>query len=95
MQHSEENKLRAALDQKIPLREILTFPTSAPIEKYPYDEWFDGSVWRLKLYEDFFVSPRSMQSAIYQSARKRNLKVRTHIPTTGDAIYVQAVTDEQ
>lgn len=94
MQHSEENKLQMASEQKIPLRDLLTFPPSTPVEKYPYDEWFDGSVWKLKMYEDFWVHPRSMQSAIYQSARKRNLKVKTHIPITYDCIFLQVIADE-
>ena len=91
MQHSEENKQEPDLR---PLRERLTYPRSPMVEMYPYDEWFDGDVWKLKMYEDFWVHPRSMQSAIYQSARRKNLKVRTHIPTTADAIYVQVIRDE-
>jgi urease alpha subunit len=74
----------------IPLREKLTYPPGVIVEKYPYDEWFDGDVWRLKMYEDFYVHPSSMQSALYQAARKRGLKVRVHMPITEDCLYVQA-----
>lgn len=94
MQHSEENKIEMVEEKKIPLRDLITWPPGPADEKYPYDDWFDGSVWKLKMYEDFWVHPRSMQSAIYQSARRKNLKVRTHIPTTADAIYVQVIRDE-
>jgi hypothetical protein len=87
VQHSEENK---EPDTR-PLRERLTYPPSQIEERYPYDEWFDGDVWRLKMYEDFYVHPGSMQSAVYQAARKRGLKVRTHIPTTEDALYIQVI----
>lgn len=73
------------------LRERLTYPLPRIVEIYPYEEWFDGSVWLLKMYEDFWVNPRSMQSAVYQAARKRKVKVKTHIPKTGDSIYVQAI----
>lgn len=84
MQHSEENDPR-------PLRERITYPPSQIEEIYPYDEWFDGSVWRLKMYEDFWVQPKSMQSALYQAARKRKLKVKTHLPNTDDSVYIQVV----
>lgn len=47
------------------------------------------------MYEDFFVRPSSMQSAVYQAARKRGLGVRTHLPSTDDAIYVQAYKREK
>lgn len=90
MQHSDENP---EIDNR-PLRERITYPPSRIEDKYPYDEWFDGDVWRLKMYEDFFVHPGSMQSAVYQAARKRGLKVRTHIPTTDDALYIQAYKKE-
>lgn len=85
MQHSDENQ-----DER-PLRERLTYPSPVIVEKYPFDEWFDGDVWKLMMYEDFFVHPTSMRSALYNAARKRGLKVRVHIPTTEDSIYVQVI----
>lgn len=85
MQHSEQQPEQ---DTR-PLRERLTFPDTPTAELYPYDDWFDGDVWKLKMFEDFFVEPGSMQSAVYQAARKRGLKVRTHIPTTEDCLYIQ------
>lgn len=94
MQPSDLEKLQAVKEGRASLRDVLTWPTTAKDEKYGYDEWFDGSVWRLKMYEDFFVQPSSMQSAVYQAARKRNLKVRTHIPTTDDCLYIQVIADE-
>lgn len=90
MQHSEHSQ---EPDTR-PLRERLTFPPSPTADKYPYDDWFDGDVWKLKMYEDFFVHPGSMQSAVYQAARKRGFKVRTHIPTTEDCLYVQVIKKE-
>ena len=87
MQLSEEPQVQ---DTR-PLRERLTYPAPQTEEKYPYEEWFDGSVWKLKMYEDFFVHPKSMQSALYQAANKRNLKIKTHVPTTIDSLYVQVI----
>lgn len=94
MQRSEESKMQIGEEKKIPLRDLITWPPGPEDEKYPYEDWFDGSVWKLKMYEDFFVHPKSMQSAVYQAARRKNLKVRTHIPRTDDALYVQVIIDE-
>lgn len=93
MQHSDFNKLQEVVEQKIPLRERLTFPPipSHGEEKYPFDEWFDGDVWRLKQFEDYFVSSDSMRSALYMAARRRKLKVKTHVPIVGDCVYVQVI----
>lgn len=77
-----------------PLRERITYPPSQTEEKYPYDDWLDGSVWKLKMYEDFFVHPKSMRQAIYGAVNRRNLKVRVHMPTTQDCLYIQVVKDD-
>lgn len=45
--------------------------------KYPWDEWLDGSVWKLTKGEDFDVEPDSMTVTIYTTAKKRGHKVRT------------------
>jgi len=92
VQHSEFDTPQETEEHKIPLRERLTFP---PIpyngeEKYPFDEWFDGDVWRLKQFEDYFVASDSMRSALYMAARRRKLKVKTHVPIVDDCVYVQA-----
>lgn len=91
MPQSEPAASATGLEQKTTLRQALTFPPSVPVEKYPYDDWFDGSIWRLKQYEDFFVSPKAMRNAIYQAAKKRNLKVKSHVPRSDNAVYVQVV----
>lgn len=89
MQHSDQDKMQQAQERKIPLRELITWPRKTTDEKYPWDEWFDGSVWRLKMYDDFHVSCESMRSAIYMAAQRKKIKVKTHIPKTRDYVYVQ------
>jgi hypothetical protein len=85
VQHSEETT------EQIPLRDRITWPPSPTEEKYPYDEWFDGSIWKLHMYQDFFIHPNSMRSALYMAARRKGKKIKTHCPTTQNCIYVQAV----
>jgi hypothetical protein len=53
--------------------------------------WDNKWVGESKMYEDFWVQPKSMQSALYQAARKRKLKVKTHLPNTDDSVYIQVV----
>ena len=88
-----ESEQETVVDDR-PLRERIKYPAPQTEETYSFDEWFDGSVWKLKMYEDFFVHPKSMQSALYQAARKRNIKVKVHVPTTTDCLYLQVVKDE-
>jgi|APGre2960657373_1045057.scaffolds.fasta_scaffold39931_4 hypothetical protein len=90
MQNSENNQLQAE-ETKPRLRDIITWPRRATEEKYPWGEWLDGSVWRLKQYEDFHVSVESMRSAIYMAAYRKGVKVKTHIPKAHDGIYVQKI----
>ena len=47
----------------------------API--YPWDQWTDGHVWRIKEGADFKCSSGSMVVYLYHQAKERNLRVRT------------------
>jgi hypothetical protein len=44
-------------------------------EAYPYDDWFDGRVWRLVSGEDFTVNIRTMRFYIKKAAERRGLQV--------------------
>ena len=67
----------------------LKFPPRANEEKYPWDKWFDGSVWLLKQGEDFDVDIESMRSAVYMAASRHGIKVRTHVPKQRTTMYIQ------
>lgn len=56
-------------------------------EQYPFDEWFDGALWRLHRGEDFAVTPTSLRSALYAAAQRRGVKVETRI--VGGVLLVQ------
>lgn len=47
--------------------------------RYPWDEWLEGSVWRLHGGEDFFIDVRNMQKMAGAAARMRNGRCRTLI----------------
>lgn len=45
--------------------------------RYPWEEWFDGSVWKLVQEEDFpGRGIESFAAAIYSQAKRRNCKAR-------------------
>lgn len=57
------------------------------VEQYPFDEWFDGALWRLRRGEDFEVTPTSLRGTIYAAAKRRRLRVETRI--VGGVLLVQ------
>jgi hypothetical protein len=54
---------------------------------YPYDEWFDGQVWKLYQGVDFDCGLVSMRVNLYNAARKRGIKIRTSMRV--DAVILQ------
>lgn len=57
-------------------------------ELYPWDEWFDGQVWKLIRDVDFAASPDGFRVTVAQAARRRGMKARIRIRE--DDVYVQA-----
>lgn len=57
--------------------------------KYPWDEWLDGSPWRLDNKADFpGTTPSNFRISAHNVARKRGLKVRAQVD--GEEIVIQA-----
>lgn len=46
-------------------------PRRAGAAKYPWEEWMDGSVWKLTQGEDFPNAARSFRQAVYAAAKIR------------------------
>lgn len=46
---------------------------------YPWDEWCDGSIWRVKQGEDFEVSARSLESTLRAKAKVINKTAKVRI----------------
>lgn len=42
---------------------------------YPWDEWFDGSIWRITWGEDFDTHPLMMERVIRTRATSRKIKL--------------------
>ena len=82
------------MECQVDKNEILSqieFPKPHTEEKYPWGEWFDGSVWLLKYTEDYDVDTKSFRSAVYMAAKRYKKNVRTHVPRQGNCLYVQSL----
>ena len=49
-------------------------------QKYPFDEWLDGRIWKLVRGTDFENKPSAIRSAAQSFARTRQWKLATSIP---------------
>lgn len=56
---------------------------------YPWDEWLDGSIWKLKAGEDFKAKMHTFRSNAGTQARKRGGKLRSRkVEENGDEYIV-------
>ena len=46
-------------------------------EKYPWDSWTNGEIWKISYGSDFDCKAENIQGALFSAARKRNLRVQT------------------
>lgn len=54
---------------------------------YPWDEWTDGSAWRITRGVDFDISPKSMSGILYGYATRQGSSVK--VAVDGDAVEFQ------
>lgn len=55
---------------------------------YPWNEWLDGSAWKLIAGVDFTGDARTFRQTAYAAAKRRGFKVRIH-PDGPNIIYIQ------
>lgn len=72
------------------MAEVLeTFPKRHGNTRYPWADWFDGRVWKLKQGEDFPGQVRAFRERFYREAQARGYFVQTR--TLGeDTLVIQA-----
>jgi len=56
-------------------------------DAYPYDEWFDGQVWKLYQGVDFDCGVISMRVNLYNAAKRNGIKIQTSLRV--DAVILQ------
>jgi len=62
-------------------------PSQPPI--YPWDQWFDGTVWCLKAGTDWFGNLATFRAHCYRMGREYGYRVRTRL--SHDGLYIQAL----
>ncbi len=58
--------------------------------KYPWDQWFDGRIWKVIQGEDFDVAVNSMRAAIYQNAKNNGLNTKITVSQKDGSVIFQA-----
>lgn len=66
--------------------ETLSRNRKGPQPKYPWNEWANGSAWRIVRGEDYEVLTPSMARAIYSHAERYGLDVEVKLLLTADAL---------
>ena len=62
---------------------------------YPWDDWCDGSIWRIVCGEDYTVRTSSMRSQLAIKAKKLGMKVRTsQVRNKKDELVFQFYNEE-
>jgi len=65
---------------------------------YDWDKWLNGKQWRLSYGVDFDVALNSFCSAAFAAARKRGLKLTTHLAEDDQgrpAVCIQVCSPKQ
>tara|TARA_B100000029_G_scaffold516399_1_gene629529 strand:- start:1912 stop:2199 length:288 start_codon:yes stop_codon:yes gene_type:complete len=61
--------------------------------KYDWEQILNGKTWELIQGEDFEMEPRTFVAHCHGTAKRRNLKVRTHTDLSKKAVIVRAYDD--
>jgi hypothetical protein len=63
-----------------------------PKKKYPWEEWLDGNIWRIKKGEDYDIDTENMRIMICNKGRGVGKKIESTIED--DSIVFQAKDNE-
>jgi hypothetical protein len=77
-QHQQEGMMADVLKE---------FTNSVP--PYPWDDWTNGSVWRVHQGDDFQCSPRSFRTYLFAKAKALGMKVTTAIVSSPVGVEFQ------
>lgn len=61
---------------------------------YPWEQWMDGSAWRIRRGEDFQVSAESMAQHIRNRARDRGMSAHARLTDDGDGVDFQVFKEQ-
>ncbi len=66
--------------------ESYNFTSSGRKSIYPYDEWFDGQIWKLTKGFDFECQPNSLRQAFYKAANRKGIRIHVSLLANGDVV---------
>lgn len=55
--------------------------------KYPWDEWFDGTIRQAEAGVDYTTTDRAFLSALYRMSKLLGLKARASLPEKGVVVF--------
>lgn len=73
-------------------RKLTEWPDDLPVrstQKYPLDQWFDGSVWELVQGQDFTCKYVSLRTALQAKAREHKGAIRIALMEDGKRAVLQ------
>lgn len=72
--------------------ESYEFPGRRRKGKYPWDDLFDGGVWRVTKEDLDGTKPESFLGSVQQQASRREVKYRSHVEDDG-SVVIQALSE--
>lgn len=51
---------------------------------YPWEEWADGTIWRIHAGADYVIKSSSMKAKLYQQGKRMGIRVRVVVDTHTD-----------
>jgi hypothetical protein len=65
-------------------------------EKYPFDTWLDGQIWKLEQGEDkdYKATNASFLTSLRSAAKRRDLKLRTRVAEDHVIIKAEAIKSQ-
>ncbi len=68
-------------------------PRAGRPAKYPWDEWFDGSAWRITRGQHFDLEPSNMAAVIRTKAGNRQGRAQTRVVDDSVEFQFLAIDD--
>jgi hypothetical protein len=72
------------------MAEVVTdFPTLLHYRRRPWEQWFDGQIWKLTSGVDFACDPRAFRGSVYNAAKRMGFRIQTKY--LDEHLYVQKI----
>jgi hypothetical protein len=61
--------------------------------KYPWDDWFDGGIWKLRHGKDFNCQVANFRTGASHAARKHGGRLKTSVIEGESAVVIQFIKE--